>query len=262
MADVVITLTGSGTWTLPSDWNDAVNTIQVYGAGGDGAAGTAARSGGGGAGGLRLLCTNVPLASLIAGGFVTDLAYNTRDTSSAAYNLAYLATGTRDGETFGQKLLGATGFNASGITGGAGSTADGTINNVKDSTNVIDRRLVSKAWNTANAVGTINNLKRIVTPFRAVNNLGDFLARKNYVCGGSNQVNKTFPGRQGHMGSIMSRCDGTGIPSATCNPRFVPDSSDYIRYKKLRSVNNNYNDKSFGGDQSHGSYVPLMRVRR
>jgi hypothetical protein len=137
-----------------------------------------------------------------------------------------------------------------------------TINNVKDSNNVIDRKILRKSWNTAYAVGTVNGRKRVTTPFRAVNNLGDFLGRNNYVCGGPNQVNKTFPGRQGPIGSIISQCDGTGIPSSTCNVRYVPDSSDYIRYKKLRSTNRNYNDKSFGGDQNHASYVPLMATRR
>lgn len=137
-----------------------------------------------------------------------------------------------------------------------------TINNFKDSNNVIERKILRKSWNTAYAVGTVNGRNRITTPFRAVNNLGDFLGRQNYICGGPNQVNKTFPGRQGPIGSIISQCDGTGIPSSTCNVRYVADSSDYIRYKKLRTTNRNYNDKSFGGDEHHASYVPMMAVRR
>ena len=39
------------------------------------------------------------------------------------------------------------------------------------------------------ATGINNGYKRVTTPFRAVNNSGDFLGRVNYSCGGSNQVN-------------------------------------------------------------------------
>jgi hypothetical protein len=137
-----------------------------------------------------------------------------------------------------------------------------TINNVKNSGNVIDRKILLKSWNTNYAIGKVNGFNRVTTPFRAVNNSGDFLSRQNYICGGPNQVNKTFPGRQGPIGSIINQCDTTGIQSSTCNVRYVPDSSDYIRYKKLRAVNTNYNDRSFGGDEHNGSYVPLMAVTR
>ena len=78
------------------------------------------------------------------------------------------------------------------------------------------------------------------------------------MCGGSNQVNASKPGWKGHIGSIISQCDGTGIPSSTCNVKFVPDSSDYIKFKKLRALNKNYNDMKQGGDQSNASYTHKM----
>jgi hypothetical protein len=137
-----------------------------------------------------------------------------------------------------------------------------TILNYKDSENVMARRRLVKSWNTPYATGTYNGKGRVITPFRAVNNLGDFLSRKNYVCGGSNQVNKTFPGRQGAIGSIISHCDNTGVPASSGNMRFVPDASDYINYKKLKAMNQNYNDLTNGGDQNHGSYVARMAVHR
>jgi hypothetical protein len=118
-----------------------------------------------------------------------------------------------------------------------------------------------KSWNSAYASGIVNGAKRIITPFRAVNNLGDFLARENYVCGGPNQVNASKPGWKSRIGSMISNCDFTGIPSSTCNVKYVPDASDYIRYKKLRANNQNFNDKSNGG-YTNSSYVDLMRVRR
>jgi hypothetical protein len=136
-----------------------------------------------------------------------------------------------------------------------------TIGNEKSSEQVMARRLLVKSWNTAYTNGTYNNKGRIVTPFRAVNNLGDYLQRQNYVCGGSNQVNADKPGWKGRIGSIISNCDGSGVPASTCNVKYVPDASDYIKFKKLQAQNRNYNDLKNGGYQN-SSYVPLMAVRR
>ena len=133
-----------------------------------------------------------------------------------------------------------------------------TIGNEKSSEQIMARRVLVKSWNTGYG-GRYNDKARVVTPFRAVNNLGDFLQRTNYVCGGSNQVSASKPGR--HIGSIISQCDATGVPSSVCNVKYVPDSSDYIKYKKLMAQNQNYNDLKNGGFQN-SSYVPLMRVRR
>lgn len=137
-----------------------------------------------------------------------------------------------------------------------------TINNFKNSEQVMGRRVLRNAWNTPYATGKFNDYSRVTTPFRAVNNLGDFLERKNYVCGGPNQVNASYPGWKSRIGSIISQCDGTGVPSSTCNVKFVSDSSDYTKYRKLQSANHMYNDSKNGGDQSNASYVDLMRVRR
>lgn len=137
-----------------------------------------------------------------------------------------------------------------------------TINNYKDSEQVMTRRVVTKSWNGQGAVGLANGHARIITPFRAVTNLGDFLGRIHYVCGGSNQINKTHNGRQGPIGSIISQCDNTGVAAAVCNGRFVPDSSDYTTFKKQRAINQNYNDLAMGGDDHNASYVNLMSVRR
>jgi hypothetical protein len=136
-----------------------------------------------------------------------------------------------------------------------------TIGNEKSSEQVMARRLLVKSWNTAYVGGSYNDNARIVTPFRAINNLGDFLQRKNYVCGGPNQVNADKPGWKSRIGSIISDCDGTGVPSSTCNVKYVPDSSDYIKFKKLQAQNQNFNDLKNGG-YNNSSYVPLMAVRR
>jgi hypothetical protein len=136
-----------------------------------------------------------------------------------------------------------------------------TINNYKDSEQTRIRRILRSSWNNQNTANSINGHGRVTTPYRAVTGLGDYLGRINYVCGGSNQINKTFPGRQGPIGSIISRCDNTGIDAKSGNVRFVSDTSDYITYKKQNAVNNLYNDLTFGGNESHADYDPLMRIR-
>lgn len=139
-----------------------------------------------------------------------------------------------------------------------------TVLNYKSNANVIDRKLVTRAWNTPAATGTINGRTRITTPFRAVNNLGDFLSRENYTCGGPNPVNVKRPGLggKGVLTSMISHCDGSGVPASSTNVRFVPDSSDYIKYRRLRAVNRTYNDKKFGGNDHHAEYVARMAIHR
>lgn len=136
-----------------------------------------------------------------------------------------------------------------------------TINNFKDSQQTMTRKILRSSWNTQNAIGTINGKGRIITPFRAVNNLGDFLARQSYICGGANQVNASKPGWKGHIGSILSRCDGSGVAAGAGNQRFVSDSSDYITFKRQQAINVNYNDLKNGGDQHHASYEAFKRVQ-
>jgi len=117
-----------------------------------------------------------------------------------------------------------------------------TVTSFKHGEQAQSREVLRRSWNQLQASGTVNEKQRVLTPFRAVNNLGDFLGRKNYVCGGPNQVNASKPGWKGHIGSIISNCDNSGVEGASCNPKFVSDSSDYVRFRKLRAMNKNYND--------------------
>jgi len=137
-----------------------------------------------------------------------------------------------------------------------------TISAYKDNNDdVIARRILVKSWNS-NQLFEQNGKKPSVGPFRAVNSLGDFLGRVNYSCGGPNPQNASKPGYGRLIRTVPEQCDSTGIAPTTCNPKFVSDSSDYIKFKKLRAVNRNYNDLSNGGDKSNASYVPLMAIRR
>lgn len=142
-----------------------------------------------------------------------------------------------------------------------GYSATQTLGNYKDSEDTMIRRILRSSWNNVNTQSKINGYGRVTTPFRAVNNLGDYLGRQNYVCGGANEINKTFPGRQGPIHGILSRCDKTGVSAANGNGRFVADTSDYIKFKKQNAANDLYNDLKFGGDKSHGSYTAYMRVK-
>lgn len=113
----------------------------------------------------------------------------------------------------------------------------------------VTRFTLREAWNTLYSRQLRNN-KRIITPFRAVNNAGDVLSRLNYSCGGNCQTPQSRPGMFGlksKFGAIQSLCDETLIPPSACNVRYVYDSSNYTTYLKQRAINKNYNDRSFGG---------------
>lgn len=130
------------------------------------------------------------------------------------------------------------------------------------------------AWNTTSYSGS-KNPKRIITPFRAVNNAGDLLSRENYSCGGTCQTFQSRPGLSGlrqHFGSTSVSCKPSvlwsalqvdpKIPSSTCNVRYVYDSSDYIRFRKDQAVNRNYNDRSFGGNEYNGAQSAMRHIKR
>ena len=139
------------------------------------------------------------------------------------------------------------------------------------------RFTLKEAWNTTYPSQLRrNNLKKsITTPFRVVNNAGDLLSRENYSCGGSCQSFQSRPGMFGlkqRFGANQNTCVpgvvystyqlDPSIPAAACNVKWVYDSSDYTRYLKQKAVNKNYNDLSYGGDDSHASQSAFRAIRR
>lgn len=139
------------------------------------------------------------------------------------------------------------------------------------------RFTLKNAWNTSypSQLRRDNLKKPITTPFRAVNNAGDLLARLNYSCGGTCQSFQSRPGLKGlknHFGAVQDSCIPSAIysnlqllnniPAAACNVKYVYDSSDYVTYLKQKAVNKNYNDLSYGGDQSNASQSKLKAIRR
>lgn len=151
---------------------------------------------------------------------------------------------------------------ASNVLGGPfnGYSSPQTITSFKTHDDVSIRSVLRRGWNTAYATGTYNGHKRIITPFRAVNNSGDFLSRENYVCGGPNPSYGGGKKPGYNMGGMFSVCDGSGVPASSCNTKFVADSSDYTKYKKQRAHNVNFNDVAMGGyNNSNQSVLPRVR---
>jgi hypothetical protein len=139
------------------------------------------------------------------------------------------------------------------------------------------RFTLKNAWNTTypSQLKRNNLTKTITTPFRAVNNAGDLLSRENFSCGGSCQTPQSRPGLRGlrlRFGATSISCTpsaaynslqlNTNIPSATCNVKYVYDSSDYVSYLKQRAVAKNYNDLSYGGDEYKSSQSAWRAIRR
>ena len=71
----------------------------------------------------------------------------------------------------------------------------------------------------------------------------------------ANSNNKTRKCKTPFRVSVNEQCGTEKAP-------VIYSGTDYIRFKKLKAVNQTYNDKSYGGDNNHGSYVSLKRVRK
>ena len=103
----------------------------------------------------------------------------------------------------------------------------------------MERDIVRQVWNTnCYSKGTKHGGPQI-GGFRRVMNAGDYLARVNDGCGGSNQINS----RPGAL--VLSTKDGvrrcnSEIPVANTNVKYVYDSSDFIRYRREKSINKGY----------------------
>jgi hypothetical protein len=134
------------------------------------------------------------------------------------------------------------------------------------------RFTLREAWNTRR-YGKGNN--RIITPFRAVNNAGDLLSRQNYACGGPCQAPQSRPNIStitNAIGGNSNSCRADvfysakqvnpGVPSGTCNTRYVYDASDYTRYLKQLAMNKNYNDRSYGCNRYSTSQSSIRAISR
>ena len=146
-----------------------------------------------------------------------------------------------------------------------------TLGSTMDGSNVaLKRKILRKAFrsNKIYVDGTI--IKSMAGPFKASLSQADPLNRFYQSCGGCNQV---------HDVNIRIRLNQDGIHNTSCDtmtngytPRQIPlesgnskytnDSYLYTKFKTLSSINQNYNDTTFGGNAHNGAYVALMSVRR
>ena len=102
-----------------------------------------------------------------------------------------------------------------------------------------------------------------ITPFRAAYNAGDVFGTVNSAPSSQfpapNQVNSIqVPVLHIKPGAAHNN----GGSAYSGNPKYVYDGSDYATYRRLKAINKTYNDLSFGGDASNGSYVALRAIRR
>ena len=98
--------------------------------------------------------------------------------------------------------------------------------------------------------------------FRAATMAGDVLGQVNSATNKKygiehNNIGKQFASLNLNQGGLARN----GLSSYAGNPRKVYDASDFLRYKKLKTMNQNYNDLTVGGDQSKASQHAWSRVK-
>ena len=122
----------------------------------------------------------------------------------------------------------------------------------------LNRMELRRVWNGKALEAETTNM----TPFRVANNAGDSLSRRNYSCGGPNQLSNTNKNQLVSMfrGSLKSVCDSSNVAPASCNTTYVYDSSTYSKFKRQVAMNTTYSESSFGG-ANNGAYVPLKHAR-
>ena len=159
------------------------------------------------------------------------------------------------------------------LVGVQGFRAKGLANTSFSAENALKRKILRKAFSSVHVTKTDGTYvtRSMAGPFRTAFHQGDVLSRKNQTCGGPNQVNDVTSGvlRLSMGGCVGNQDCGTTtlgatpreVPLFSGNNKYVSDSSLFTRFKGLASIHRNYNDSSFGGDASNGSYTALMSVR-
>lgn len=129
MATKVVIFTGTGSWTVPSDWASTGSTIRVIGGGGGGRRPTdaATAAGGGGGGGAYSAWTNAPIAPgqtiyyTCGGAGIGGAASNTNGGSGGDTWVNF--TSNAAPAAVGQGALAKGGSGSTGTAGGAGGLA-------------------------------------------------------------------------------------------------------------------------------------------
>lgn len=145
------------------------------------------------------------------------------------------------------------------IGSGAGGGKGGGSGMEGGGQRAIDRYYLRSMFGNKRFPGNPN----IITPFRRYFNAGD-------TRGTVNSAPSPLLGRPTNQvtgNSMVSRlhASGGGTPLGEAfysgNPKYVYDSSVYIKYRGLFVKNGNYNDSNFGGDDYSAAQSALRRVR-
>lgn len=133
----------------------------------------------------------------------------------------------------------------------------------------VNRSVLRKSFGNMYNDGLDNSPLQIATKsnslcgsFRAATMAGDVLGKVNSATNikygtEHNNLGKQFASLNLNPGGL--RRDGGASYSG--NPRKVYDTSDFLRYKKLKTINQNYNDVTLGGDQNNASQTALSRLK-
>ena len=143
------------------------------------------------------------------------------------------------------------------------------------------RRILREVWNGGNSAAAeyaIQGGAKCINQrsFRAVMNAGDLMSRKNYSCGGPDMIGSGNPGSvkmttkdggqsKRNCSEAKDGCpNGEQIPPATCNVKYVYDSSNYTRYLKERASNRGYTFTIGGAQGKYGNNqtLPLGNWRK
>ena len=155
------------------------------------------------------------------------------------------------------------------------STHNNSLSTVKSvltpASNVISRRSFYNMPSGLPMAGITNSQRPVCGPFRAAMNAGDALGRRYLQCDCPNPLSaKSALNADGisqrGCGVIVNGYSTKQVPVANCNTKYVYDSSDYIRFKKLsaqRMGHEKRNNSVRGSNASSGGTVlrSLQRLR-
>jgi hypothetical protein len=144
------------------------------------------------------------------------------------------------------------------LGGGAGGGRGGYSGMEGGGAREIDRTKLRRAFGNTRFPGNPS----IITPFRRYFNAGDtngtINSNPSSLLGAPNQVTGNRMVSQLHTNGGGLRY---GSAYFSGNPKYVFDSSNYVTFRKLKAVNKNYNDSSFGGVGGSTVAEALRRVR-
>ncbi len=100
--------------------------------------------------------------------------------------------------------------------------------------------------------------------FRAATNAGDINGTINE--GTNKKYGKEHNNLGGNNISRLTNLNGgaltqNGNSFYAGNPKIVYDASDFTRYKKLKAINKNFNDKTIGGDNNYAAQTAWSRLK-